>query len=754
MILLIVAIPAFPQDATHNLSRYTADTLLRSLKNDLPDNIKIESLLKLSQFNILKPGSFKADLDSAALFINQAKIINEKIRSPRYNGYIKLVEAYLYNEQGRRDTGKKYLENAIDILKNTDDKFHLAQAYFELAQFYNYRDHSQAAEKIKLVEQAAGYYQKTDHVELTAYTLKYLADLYNLHGEPLKALQIIKSSLEYYSSIHYNSLQGIYVVFSKIYYRLGDYRKSLDYGIMALKTADRMKDTTMQVCEINNRIGMSLGDLGEFDQAIPYFKDGLNVAMRNKDYDASYELAGNVVQDYIKLNRAGEALSFFKEFNRQVKAPKDEFYDLIINDTYLDIFNKLKMPSMGQPYYSRLLSMDHSPHMTDGIGRHIYPSMIVFYIISKQYSLAKELIIKYQAALDKIEDPIAAALRYNYEFMLDTAMGNYRSAVGNLLKNKNINDSLYTEGKSKQLQNFLAQYDAEKKENEIKIQSQNIRMLNQKNEIQNRNLQQANLIKDVTIGGVFLLSVIAGLVYRQYRLKQKSHIVITHKNELLQHLLTEKEWLLKEVHHRVKNNLHTVICLLESQAAYLKGDALEAIENSEHRIYAMSLIHQKLYQSDDIKTIDMSVYLPEFIRYLDDSFGNRSQVRFQLKIDQLKLGVSQAIPLSLIINEAVTNAIKYAFPGNKAGIITVNMRQMDEQIELVIADNGVGIDTEIANKPSDSLGLKLMKGLSEDINARINFENSHGTRITILFNIDPLINKDNFLATIAEGELA
>jgi two-component sensor histidine kinase len=246
------------------------------------------------------------------------------------------------------------------------------------------------------------------------------------------------------------------------------------------------------------------------------------------------------------------------------------------------------------------------------------------------------------------------------------------------------------------------------------------------------------LVENVTIGGTILVLVIAVLLYRQYRLKQQANLAVTQKNELLQHLLAEKEWLLKEVHHRVKNNLHTVICLLESQAIYLENDALKAIENSQHRIYAMSLIHQKLYQSEDIKTIDMKVYLHEFIRYLGDSFGSTDLIHFELDIEPLKLGVSQAIPLGLIINEAVTNSIKYAFPKNEMGVISVQLHQSGEQIKLIIADNGIGMRTNIEKNELNSLGIDLMKGLSRDIKGKISFEVKNGTKITVIFNIEPL----------------
>jgi two-component sensor histidine kinase len=220
--------------------------------------------------------------------------------------------------------------------------------------------------------------------------------------------------------------------------------------------------------------------------------------------------------------------------------------------------------------------------------------------------------------------------------------------------------------------------------------------------------------------------------------------LITHKNELLQKLVAEKDWLLKEVNHRVKNNLHMVISLLESQALYLESDALKAMESSKHRIFSMSLIHQKLYLSDNVKTIDMSVYLPELVNYLRDSFDAGKYIHFSLEVDPVQLSVSQAVPLALVLNEAITNSVKYAFPGKRLGEISVEMRQTGENIELIIMDNGVGMVKATKDTDPDSLGLKLIRGLIKEINGQIQFENNNGTIITISFEIDLIADKCPF----------
>ena len=118
----------------------------------------------------------------------------------------------------------------------------------------------------------------------------------------------------------------------------------------------------------------------------------------------------------------------------------------------------------------------------------------------------------------------------------------------------------------------------------------------------------------------------------QETILSQNHL-INQKNLELEFLVEEKEWLLKEVHHRVKNNLQTIICLLESQAAYLENDALKAIETSQNRIYTMSLIHQKLYQSENIQTIDMALYISELIQYLKDSF-NIASYKVSFRVDK------------------------------------------------------------------------------------------------------------------------
>jgi two-component system, sensor histidine kinase PdtaS len=183
--------------------------------------------------------------------------------------------------------------------------------------------------------------------------------------------------------------------------------------------------------------------------------------------------------------------------------------------------------------------------------------------------------------------------------------------------------------------------------------------------------------------------------------------------------------------------------LLNSQSAYIDNEpALTAIHDSQHRVYAMSLIHQKLYGSENVSTIDMSLYIRELVSYLADSFNTAQRIRYVLDLEPLVLDVSQAVPLGLILNEAITNSIKYALPDGRSGVISVVLLTITSNEYLLnISDNGIGIPSNVNNKKPGSLGMSLIAGLAEDLEGKVSIENNNGTTIKIVFVHDKGIKR-------------
>jgi two-component sensor histidine kinase len=215
---------------------------------------------------------------------------------------------------------------------------------------------------------------------------------------------------------------------------------------------------------------------------------------------------------------------------------------------------------------------------------------------------------------------------------------------------------------------------------------------------------------------------------------------INQTNLQLQQLLDDKELLMREIHHRVKNNLQIVMSLLNTQSSFLEsGTALTAIRQSQQRIHSISLIHQKLYQSNSFTRIEMSGYIHELIDYLKDSFNVDQRISFVTQLDVVYLDVTQAVPLGLLLNEAISNALKYAFPNDRTGDITVTLqRKVSDQYTLSISDNGIGWPPGFDPQDVKSLGMSLMKGLSKQLNGNLEISNGTGLRIRLIFKVDVL----------------
>ncbi|MBU7019050.1 MAG: PAS domain S-box protein [Theionarchaea archaeon] len=200
--------------------------------------------------------------------------------------------------------------------------------------------------------------------------------------------------------------------------------------------------------------------------------------------------------------------------------------------------------------------------------------------------------------------------------------------------------------------------------------------------------------------------------------------------------LEEKEILLREIHHRVKNNLQVISSLLNLQSGYMRDRIYtDMLRESQNRIQSMALIHEKLYQSTDLANIDVRGYIQQLVCRLFDSYGiDAHKATYVLEVDNVSLGVDAAIPCGLIINELVSNCLKHAFPGDIRGEISIALHAREGNIELTIADNGVGIPENLNFGNLNSLGLHLVTILVEDqLNGTIALTRGEGTEFRVQF---------------------
>jgi len=304
-------------------------------------------------------------------------------------------------------------------------------------------------------------------------------------------------------------------------------------------------------------------------------------------------------------------------------------------------------------------------------------------------------------------------------------MGDYKKALEHYIEYSEANDIIEVERNERSL-----------RENELLVN-----VLQRENELAAKQQQQTYFLFALLLGTVLL-----GLVYRNYRLKQRSNQKLealngelAQKNRLLDKRNAENELLLKEIHHRVKNNMEVVSSLLQLQSSQIDDPSVqEAMISSQNRVHSMGIIHQKLYQGDHLASIEMRDYFINLSENILDSFNASGKIKVECNMPKLILDVDTAISIGLITNELLTNSLKYAFEGKDSGTIKISLSPIAKEAEnevdlqLIITDDGIGKDP---NQPSKGTGFgtQLVDLLTRQLGGKLTYENNNGTIVSLLF---------------------
>jgi two-component sensor histidine kinase len=540
------------------------------------------------------------------------------------------------------------------------------------------------------------------------------------------------SVLAKYKAIGFQHVHYTYNLLSVTNHLKGDYHKALYYALLTIESMQEKNDTWAII--FYSHVANLYDELGQTEKSIEYYRIIFKINPPNPVDFYYVREAGIFVRDLINQKKVEEARTFLFDFSK--KFPRvDPYGKASLARTFAYYYNSIGNYSLADKYNQEMISLEPLLGKDNEIKRDVEYDIGQYYFGKKQFAKAAT---HFQRALDEAVLNNSANTIKDVNLMLfktDSSTGNYVSAIKHLNLYQQLSDSILNVAKIKQVEELQFKYETEKKE-------QNIKLLEKESKLQQNELLQASYTRNWILGGMALLLIIAGLMFRNARLKQRTNKKleihekeIEKQNSTLRHLVDEKDWLVKEIHHRVKNNLQIVMSLLNSQSAYIDNEAaLTAIHDSQHRVHAMSLIHQKLYNSENISSIDMSFYIREMVSYLSDSFNTARRILFEYDVEPLEMDVSHAVPLGLILNEAITNSIKYAFPDGKNGVISISLSHTGlSNYLLVISDNGIGIPSQFNNKRSGSLGMNLMQGLSEDLDGNFSIENSNGTIIKISF---------------------
>jgi two-component sensor histidine kinase len=560
-----------------------------------------------------------------------------------------------------------------------------------------------------------------------------------------------------YRAVSYRNLHYTFDLLAATDKTIGNYKNALQYGLAAVQSAYDCQDTT-QLYAFCGRVANLYQELNQRENTIRY----LRIALRNteaKHYQhETLDFTIAIANQLIAMQRPQQALALMLQKSRTMTSTSDDCRFLAAEGLAI-CYLATKQYALAGVQCTRLAALLKTKINSESQQRQQKGHFTLgkYYLATRQYAKARAQLTESLAISEQLGNRGGMATDCLLLFKVDSAQGNLPAAIAYYQRYKALNDSIFNEKNSKQVAALQIQYDTEKRE-------QSITLLTKRNLVQQMTIRQREFQRNAVLGGAVLLVLLLSLGYNRYRLKQRSsrlleqkqhalevqqteinqknhelEQVVNEKDQLLeerQELLVEKDWMLKEIHHRVKNNLQVVSSLLATQSRHLHDpQAVAAIRESQNRVQVMALLHEKLYQADNLGRVNMADYGREIVTYLVQSFDRQHSVQTKLDLAPVELETTLATPLGLIINEAVTNALKHAFPPPRRGTLTVSLVYLaPQQYQLSISDDGVGLPSGFDLTRSRSLGMVIIKGLSRQLDGQLAVSTADGVHLSLQFD--------------------
>jgi two-component system, sensor histidine kinase PdtaS len=551
----------------------------------------------------------------------------------------------------------------------------------------------------------------TKNPELTASTFECMGVAYNNKGFSDSTLFYYNKALTLYQDAHDTThVVIIETNLSLLYKNLGLYEKSLSHAFRASTILEKQPpDRTLASCY--NTIGAVYAKLKNHTSALLYYHKALAVRKQidyTKGIGQSYN---NIGELYISLRQYDSALlNLFRSVDIKKNIGDRNAVGTTLNligETYLAL-NKVKE---AEPFFQESLAIkkQSGERLNEAIALNNLGKVKLLLKdlkAAENYIREAEQHIRITGSLDE--------LRKNLELnvQLYQSRSDYKKALYFANELMIVKDSLLDHEKIESLASMQTQYETEKKEQQISILEQDKAL--QHAEIKTKQTWIQSLAIIIT-----LTTVIAVLLYYSYRQSQRNQ--------------NRVENLLKELHHRVKNNLQVLSSVLSLQSRHLTDEnAIQVIKSSESRVNTMALIHKKLYSDQDNRNINMKEYIQELVTYLMHTYGMSDKLTFTLNSTDIYLDVDKAIPAGLILNEIVSNAMKYAYHDHAAPSLQISIStHQPNELTLEISDNGPGIPEAAQHEASQSFGLRMVKTLTRELKGKVSVQSHTGTTFTL-----------------------
>ncbi len=499
-----------------------------------------------------------------------------------------------------------------------------------------------------------------------------------------------------------------------VYERRGDLSKAFEYAAKTLQLGEKYQDLKAMAMAYSDMSNL-FWKQGKFEKGVEYGMRSIalfkNRGLNDLDFDFTLHVLGN---NLVALGRYEEALPYFQRSARI--GEKYGFYNNL-SDTYIALTD----------LYCQIGDFDNA--YNSGKEALKYAELLEndFMVVRSLLSLGK---LKNQdrdfdSAITYLQRSIRTATE---DFGDIYYLGLIYQELSEAYEGKNnINESFKAYKKYHELTQLVFNSEADQRITQMQTELE----VHQKEStifLQDEKLKQQATIQVFTLILTGLMVFFLFFLYRVFNRRKKYSLLLEKQNK-------EKEFLIKEIHHRVKNNLETISSLLSLQTAQIDNQELQDIMiESQNRVHSMGMIHQNLYQGENMTAIEMKQYFQNLGGYIIDSFDATERITFDCAMDSLELDVDRAIPIGLIVNELITNSLKYAFPDNREGQISITLSETDSHLLLKVSDDGIGFDRATGIKGT-GFGTQLVNLLTKQLDGNMTLITNRGTEVFFEFQI-------------------
>lgn len=761
LILVILLLSAFMA-----LGQRKPDPLYKAAQNS-PDTNQVNVALQTGRKFLRPAAPRKNELDSALKYIQTALTMSTAIHATEHQYRalaLKAEHSFKMHDYPKAD---QTFTEVAGYYHQSGAQLKEAAIWDRYADIIPYNAAPLLETRLKCVTNAYNIYKSRNDRLKTSQALGRIADvdlnMRNYDKAERELLAVIAES----KALNYRKQYYAYYLLAETYYRKNEVQKHLLARIECVNSYEGDPKHTIDdgllyyYCLARAYLKNKL-----YERAIQYYEKCMGICVQLNDRQSYYQCVAGIVNCYTDLKSFNTGLTALRKYSKGYR-PQNRAEESLLLFAELKLYNLLNqlrnaekiIPAFTKVYNElyQNIRKDSNFYGLDNFVEH-YDPLLKYHIQTRQWDELAEELKKIEALPQEKMLVVTKLTIYTDRFKLDSARGDMLAALRGFQRIKLISDSLTNQANSQQINELEAKYASVRKD-------KTIQNLNSQSVIQKSKLEKINLQRNLTFAGILIAITLAGLLYFAYRDKQKANLqlqdkqakindqniilsalvkeketLLLDKDNLLneqEELLTEKEWLLKEIHHRVKNNLQIVMSLLYTQGAYLQNtDAKEAIRDSQNRVQVISIIHQKLYSESNVSFIVVADYVSDLVRHLGKAYDcNRRKISFGELLDPVKLDISQAVPMGLILNEAITNCIKYAFD-DEGGEILIDGRSIpDDSFLLTIADNGKGLPAGFSMAESTSLGMEMMRALSKQLGGTIRIEDHSGVTVILRFKI-------------------